>query len=85
MRIIKPISWLILIPIRCKVSFSRDVVVDDEVGPFHTSPEFKITEQPVVDKDSCVKLQATPPDGGGGDFEHEESSRQVISDADSPN
>jgi hypothetical protein len=27
-----------------KMSFSRDVVVDEEVGPFHTSPEFKITE-----------------------------------------
>jgi transposase InsO family protein len=50
-----------------KVSFSRDVV-DEEVGPFHTSPEFKITEQPVVDKDSGVKLQATPPEGGGGRF-----------------
>jgi hypothetical protein len=61
-----------------KVSFSRDVVVDEEVGPFHTSPAFKITEQPEVDKDSGVKLQAAPPEGGE-DSEHEESSRTVIS------
>jgi hypothetical protein len=25
-----------------KVSYSRDVFVDEEVGPFHTSPEFTI-------------------------------------------
>jgi hypothetical protein len=47
-------------------------------------PEFKITEQPIVDKDSSVKLQATPPKGGE-DYEHEESSRPVISYADSLN
>jgi hypothetical protein len=29
-----------------KVSFSRDVVVDEEVGPFHTPPAFRVTEQP---------------------------------------
>jgi hypothetical protein len=45
-----------------KASFNR-YVVDEEV-PFHTSPEFKIIKQPVVDKDSGVKLQATPPKGG---------------------
>jgi hypothetical protein len=38
-----------------KVSFSRDVL-DEEDGPFHTSPRFKIIEQPVVDTDSGVKL-----------------------------
>jgi hypothetical protein len=27
-----------------KVSFSRDVVVDEEVGPFHTPPAFRVTE-----------------------------------------
>jgi hypothetical protein len=26
-----------------KVRFSRDVVVDEEVGPFHTSPRFRVT------------------------------------------
>jgi hypothetical protein len=46
-----------------KVSFSRDVIVDEEVGPFHTSPKFKITGQPMVDKDSSVKLQADPLEG----------------------
>jgi hypothetical protein len=29
-----------------KVIFSRDVVVDEEVGPFHTPLAFRITEQP---------------------------------------
>jgi hypothetical protein len=43
-----------------KVSFSRDVVYE-EVVPFHTSPESKITKKPVVDNDSSFKLQATPP------------------------
>lgn len=33
-----------------KVSFGRDVV-DEEVGWFQTSPEFKITEHPLVAKD----------------------------------
>ena len=28
-----------------KVSFSRDVVVDEEVGPFHTPLAFRVTEQ----------------------------------------
>jgi hypothetical protein len=67
-----------------KVSFNRDVVVDGEVEPFHTSPKFKFTKQPVVDKDSGVKLQAAPPEGRE-DPEHKESSRLVFSDADSPN
>jgi hypothetical protein len=29
-----------------KMSFSRDVVVDEEVGPFHTPPAFRVTKQP---------------------------------------
>jgi hypothetical protein len=29
-----------------KVIFSRHVVVNEEVGPFHTPPAFKVTEQP---------------------------------------
>jgi hypothetical protein len=33
------------------VSFSRDVVVDEEVGPFHTPPTFRVTEQPKVIED----------------------------------
>jgi hypothetical protein len=57
-----------------KVSFSREIVVDEEVGPFHTILVFKITEHPMVDKDSCVKLQASPPEGGE-DSKHEESSK----------
>jgi hypothetical protein len=67
-----------------KVSFSRDTVVDEEVGPFHTSPEFKITEQSVVDKDSSVNLLATPPEARE-DYEHKESSGPIISDVDSSN
>jgi hypothetical protein len=51
-----------------KVSFSRDVVVDEEFGPLHTSPELKIIKHPMVDKDSNVKLQAYPLEGGGGIF-----------------
>jgi len=47
-----------------KASFSRDVV-GEEVGPFHTSPKFKITQQPMVDKDSSVKLKVVPLEGGG--------------------
>ncbi len=35
-----------------KVSFSRGVVVDEEVGLFQTSPEFKVTKPLVVTKDS---------------------------------
>jgi len=38
-----------------KVSLSRDVVVDEEVVPFQTSPAFRITEQPKVIEDSGVK------------------------------
>jgi hypothetical protein len=38
----------------------------------------------VVDKDSSVKLQASPPKGGE-ESEHEESSTPVISYADSLN
>ena len=48
-----------------KVSFSRDVVVDEEVGPFHTPSEFCITEKPSMAEDSGVKLQVAPPKGGG--------------------
>jgi hypothetical protein len=29
-----------------KVRFSIDFVVDEEVGPLHTPPAFKVTEQP---------------------------------------
>ena len=39
-----------------KVSFSRDVVVDEEVGPFHTPLEFRITEQLGMAEDLGVKL-----------------------------
>ena len=31
-----------------KVSFSKDVVVAEEVGPFHTPPVLRVTEQPKV-------------------------------------
>jgi hypothetical protein len=65
-----------------KVSFNKDVV-DEDVGPCQTSPEFQITEKPKVAKDSGVKLQVAPTKGGGGgDSEHEESPRPVISNPD---
>ena len=47
-----------------KVSFSRDVVVDEEVDPFHTPLEFRITEQLGMAEDSGVKLQVALPEGG---------------------
>jgi hypothetical protein len=43
-----------------KVSFSSDVVVDEEVGPFHTSPGLKIIEQLVMDK--CCGWEIPPMD-----------------------
>ena len=46
-----------------KVSFNRDVVVDEEVGPFHT-PQLCITMQPGMAEDSGVKLQIAPTKGG---------------------
>jgi hypothetical protein len=46
-----------------KLRFSRDVVVDEEIEPFHTSPEFKISKKLVVAKDSGVKLQVAPSEG----------------------
>ena len=63
------------------MSFSRDVVVDEEVGPFHSPSEFRITEQPKMVEDSDVKLQVAPPKGGE-DSEHAESPRSVIFDTD---
>jgi hypothetical protein len=40
-----------------QLRFSRDVVVDEEAGPFQTSPKIKINkEQLVVANDSCVKI-----------------------------
>jgi hypothetical protein len=55
-----------------QLSFNRDVIVDEEVGPFQTSLEIKITEQQLVlAKDSGIKLQAAPPERGE-DSEHEE-------------
>ena len=60
-----------------KVSFNRDVVVDKEVGPFHTPSKFCITKQPRMVEDSGLKLQVAPPKGGQ-DFEHAESPRSVI-------
>jgi hypothetical protein len=69
-----------------KVTFSRDVVVHEEVRPFHTSPKFKITKKPMVDKDLGVKLQATPPEGvGGRGFWGVVVSRHIIFYADSLN
>ena len=58
-----------------KVSFSRDVVVDEEVGPFHTPPAFRVTEQPKVIEDSGVKLLIAPPEGGK-DFEHDDEESE---------
>jgi hypothetical protein len=46
------------------VRFSRDVVVDEEAGPFHTSLGFKIIEYLVVDKDSGVKIKKLHLKGG---------------------
>ena len=46
-----------------KVSFSQGVVVDEEVGTFHT-PLFHIIEQPGMAKDSGVKLQIGPLEWG---------------------
>ena len=47
------------------MSFSLDVVVEEEVGPFHTPSEFNIVEQPRMVEDSGVKLQVPPPKVGG--------------------
>jgi hypothetical protein len=47
-----------------KVGFSRDVVGDEEVGPFHTPPAFRVTEQLEVIEDSGVKFLIAPPEGG---------------------
>jgi hypothetical protein len=47
-----------------KVRFSRDVVDDEEVGPFHTPPTFRVTEQLEVIEDSGVKFLIAPPEGG---------------------
>jgi hypothetical protein len=47
-----------------KVRFNSDVVIDEEVGLFRTSLEFKFTEQLVVAKDLGVKLQVAAPKGG---------------------
>jgi hypothetical protein len=58
-----------------KVSFSRDVVVDEEVEPFHTPPAFRVTEQREVIEDSGVKLLIAPPKGGK-DSEHDDESEQ---------
>jgi hypothetical protein len=44
-----------------KVSFNRDVVVDEEVGPFHTPLAFRATEQLEVIEDLGVKLSIAPP------------------------
>jgi hypothetical protein len=62
-----------------KVSFSRDVVVDEEVGPFHTPPAFRVTEQPEVIEDSGVKLPIAPPEGGK-DSEHEHDDEELEQD-----
>jgi hypothetical protein len=59
-----------------KVSFSRDVVFDDEVGPFHTPPAFRVTEQPEVIEDSGVKLPIAPPKGGEYSENDDEESKQ---------
>lgn len=45
-------------------SFSRDVVVNEEVGPFHASPAFQITEQLVVATVTSVKPLEAPLKGG---------------------
>jgi hypothetical protein len=57
-----------------KVKFSRDVVVDEEVGPFHTPPTFRVTEQPKVIEDSGVKLPIAPPEGGKDSKHDDEAS-----------
>jgi hypothetical protein len=57
-----------------KVSFRRDVV-DEEVGPFHTPPAFRVTEQPNVIEDSSVKLPIAPPEGGK-DYEHDDEESE---------
>jgi hypothetical protein len=45
-----------------QLSFSKDFIVDEEVGPFHTSSKIKITkQQPISAKDSGIKLQVAPP------------------------
>jgi hypothetical protein len=68
-----------------KVRFSRDVVVDEEVGPFHTPLAFRVTEQPEVIEDSSVKLPTAPPEGvkyyehDDEDSEQDESPRLVRS------
>jgi transposase InsO family protein len=59
-----------------KVSFSRDVVVDEKVGPFHTPPAFRVTEQPEVIEDSGVKLPIAPPEGGKDSEHDDEESEQ---------
>jgi hypothetical protein len=58
-----------------KVSFSKDVV-DEEVGPFHTPPAFRVTEQPEVIEDSGVKLPIAPPEGGKDSEHDDEESKQ---------
>jgi hypothetical protein len=59
-----------------KVSFSRDVVVDEEVGLFHTPPAFRVTEQQEVIEDSSVKLPIAPPEGGKYSEHDDEESEQ---------
>jgi hypothetical protein len=54
-----------------KVRFSRDVFIDEEVGPFHTPPAFKVTEQPKVIEYSGVKLPIAPLEGGKY-YEHDD-------------
>jgi hypothetical protein len=54
-----------------KMSFSRDVVDEEEVGTFHNPPAFKVTQQPEVIEYSSVKLLIAPPEGGK-DFEHDD-------------
>ena len=61
--------------------FTQDVVVDEEVGPFHTPLEFCITKKLGINEDSGVKLHVAPPEGRE-DFEHAESPRLVIIDTD---
>jgi hypothetical protein len=58
-----------------KVSFSRDVVVDEEVGPFHTPPAFTVIEHLEVIEDSGVKFLIAPPKGGK-DSEHDDEKSE---------
>jgi hypothetical protein len=63
-----------------QLGFIKDVEVDEEVGPFQTSSEIKITKQQLVaTKDSSIKLQATPPEREE-DSKHEEFLRSDFDD-----